>query len=261
MTARAIALLEYDDGPDLTRWGLAAAIVLAAHVGLATAYLTLRSHQSQGSPEVPAIIIDLAPLPVAPTVQQQDITPGPETPPPEPDASAPPKPEPLPIVEPTPTVPPLVALPEPKPETRTEPKPIEKPPERVREDKPKPVLQTAPPRARQVAPAPGGPKLGTNSANAVPPSWISLLMAHLHRHKRYPGAAREQGAQGIVMLNFTMDRNGHVLSRRIVKSSGSSALDQEVLTMIQRAQPLPRFSPDMTGSSRTFTVPIAFSLR
>ena len=42
-------------------------------------------------------------------------------------------------------------------------------------------------------------------------------------------------------LDFTLDRNGHVLSWRIVNSSGYPDLDAEVGTMIARAQPLPAF--------------------
>jgi protein TonB len=46
-----------------------------------------------------------------------------------------------------------------------------------------------------------------------------------------------------------------------VRSSGHPELDSEVMAMIQRAQPLPAFPPQMTQSSVQLVVPIRFSLR
>ena len=63
------------------------------------------------------------------------------------------------------------------------------------------------------------------------------------------------------MLSFTVSRTGGVLSARLAKSSGSSALDGETMAMIRRAQPLPSFPPEMTQSSASFTVPVRFFIR
>jgi protein TonB len=52
-----------------------------------------------------------------------------------------------------------------------------------------------------------------------------------------------------------------VVSQRIVKSSGHADLDQEVLALVRRAQPLPPFPPAMTQSVIHLSVPIRFSLR
>jgi periplasmic protein TonB len=52
-----------------------------------------------------------------------------------------------------------------------------------------------------------------------------------------------------------------VLTRRIVRSSGHADLDQEVMEMIVRAQPLPAFPASMTQPTLDLTVPIRFSLR
>ncbi|WP_456776822.1 energy transducer TonB [Bradyrhizobium sp. USDA 4369] len=81
----------------------------------------------------------------------------------------------------------------------------------------------------------------------------------MQRAKRYPAAAAAEHQTGTVQLNFTVSRNGRVLSRHIVRSSGSSALDQEVLAMIERAQPLPPFPPSMPQAQTVLTVPITFS--
>jgi periplasmic protein TonB len=57
-----------------------------------------------------------------------------------------------------------------------------------------------------------------------------------------------------------MDRQGRVLSTRLVTSSGSSALDEEALSLTHRVQ----FPPPpvvFAGGEITVTVPVRFSLR
>jgi protein TonB len=83
----------------------------------------------------------------------------------------------------------------------------------------------------------------------------------LQSAKRYPSEAQSRREQGVATVSFSVDRNGRVLSRHLVRSSGSSALDQEVLAMVMRAQPLPSFPPAMSQSVIRLSVPIRFSLR
>ena len=64
-----------------------------------------------------------------------------------------------------------------------------------------------------------------------------------------------------MLLAFSIDRNGHVISRHIVKGSGFADLDAEVLALVERAQPMPAFPPSMTEERLDLTVPIRFSLR
>jgi len=97
------------------------------------------------------------------------------------------------------------------------------------------------------------------AVNPVTASWQTDLVKHLQRYKRYPGQAQARGEEGIVMLAFSVDRNGHVLARRVIQSSGHSALDDEVMAMIERAQPLPSFPPSMTEAKLDLVVPIRFA--
>ena len=132
------------------------------------------------------------------------------------------------------------------PETTTDVTlPEEKPPEKVEPTNPSP-RNTA--RVEATAPR-------------IDPSWTTLLFKQLQRYKSYPSGARARNEQGVVTLSFTVDRDGHVLSRQIVTGSGHPDLDAEVLTMIERAQPLPAFPASMTQAQQDFTVPIRFSLR
>ena len=126
------------------------------------------------------------------------------------------------------------------------PLPVEKPPEKV-QDSPPP----APVTAQRVKG--GAPK--------VEPSWQTNLMRQLQRFKRYPALAQSRKEEGVVLLSFSLDRSGHVLAHSIARSSGHLDLDNEVLAMIMRADPLPPFPASMTQTQIDLTVPIRFSLR
>jgi len=118
-----------------------------------------------------------------------------------------------------------------------------------------------PPKVVETSPAPRTTVREVASAPRIDPSWESLLLKHLQEFKSYPSQARRRNEQGVVLLAFSIDRNGHVVSRHIAKSSGFAALDAEVLALVERAQPMPAFPPSMTEAQLDLTVPIRFSLR
>ncbi|KDM92477.1 energy transducer TonB [Photobacterium galatheae] len=90
-------------------------------------------------------------------------------------------------------------------------------------------------------------------------TWQRLLHAHLERHKKYPRQARRFGHQGVPVIAFTMDRSGHVLAVKLVKSSGTRSLDEEAQAMVKRAEPLPKPPVSIDGVRLTFTIPINFN--
>lgn len=92
-------------------------------------------------------------------------------------------------------------------------------------------------------------------------NYHGTLVAWLNRHKRYPSRARRLRQEGTVRVSFTIDRNGRILSHRIVTSSGHALLDQEVQAMLKRASPVPVLPSGIRESRLTITVPIRFSLR
>lgn len=103
---------------------------------------------------------------------------------------------------------------------------------------------------------------GTAPGSAKSPSsYHGQLAAWLNRHKRYPPAARRNRQTGTVRVTFTIDRNGRVLSKRIVASSGHAALDNEVEAMLRRASPMPKIPQELGRSTLTVTLPVVFNLR
>lgn len=143
--------------------------------------------------------------------------------------------------------------------------------EQQKVDKPVPPKETVPnavipvpkppPQVERTNPAPRTTVHEVASAPRIDPSWESLLLKHLQEFKNYPLEARRRNEQGVVLLAFSIDRNGHVVSRHIVRGSGYADLDAEVLALVERAQPMPAFPPSMTEAQLNLTVPIRFSLR
>lgn len=95
-------------------------------------------------------------------------------------------------------------------------------------------------------------------SSASPARWQSRLMAHLERRKRYPADAKRRGERGIVYVRFRIDDNGNVQSVSLARSSGYPALDNEVLSLVRRASPVPAPPP---GVNKTVTAPVRFNVR
>lgn len=257
------------------RYWLAA--ILAAALVHAAGFLAFISHQDDGAKDQgeQGIEIDLGMLGELGEAKQSE---DPEQIEPEPVEEPEPivEPEPLPEVKPEP-----VKQPEPvKPKQQTEvkvKKQVEKPkPQPVTKPDAEPVVE---PVETQATPSPTtatkadtsqttSKKQSTGSANAVSTgaqkaakqSYFSMLAATLAKHKQYPVASRRRGEEGIVKLFFIVDRNGKVLDYRISESSGSNRLDEAVIKMLKKAEPLPAFPAEMLQPQLEINVPIAFQL-
>ncbi|HWB52479.1 MAG TPA: TonB family protein [Stellaceae bacterium] len=242
------------------RWGGSLLLVLLLHIA-AGLYLASRHVVSEAvGPAQPAVMIDLAPLP-APSPP----APAPPEPPTEPQVQPQPLPEPqppppppqfeMPKLEPSPAPRPAVVLP-PKPPPKPKPRPVEHPPETAQ-----PLPPPPPAPAVNAPPAPRAAAAPAANAAADRASWQMRVAAQLERNKRYPRLAQEQRQEGVATLRFALDRQGRVLSAQIAKGSGFTLLDEEVLALVRRAEPLPPPPPEVPGATIELTVPVQFSLR
>jgi periplasmic protein TonB len=108
---------------------------------------------------------------------------------------------------------------------------------------------------RSVAPA-----IGTGeSARRVRATWQKELVAHLDKHKRYPAERSQKSAE--ILVNFALDRMGHVLSTSIVKGSGDTAFDEAALAMVRRSDPVPPPPPLVADEGLNFTLPVIFRVK
>lgn len=273
----------------VARWGICLVLVLGAHAGAAVALLAHWHEPSATIASAPAIPIDLAPAPAAPTIVPSQLPPGPA----QPQAQAPPAPEKK-IVKAD--VAPKPEVPVNKPETKPVPeKPIEKPLEANSVPAPQKTVMLAmlpPPRPRiklqahekrRAKAAPPSQRASSASAPSAAerharrtaalspgvtqhdsdalPNWKSRLLARLERYKRYPPEAQQRGEEGVAQLAFSIDRSGGVHNAHIVHSSGSPLLDRATLALVQHAQPLPAPPAGIGGARISIVVPIQYDIR
>ena len=270
----AAARLRGEGAGAALRWGACFLLVLGLHAGLAVALLR-RAPRPELAVSVPdAVMVELAPdtAPQPDTAPAADPRPAPEpqlpealSPPQsalvEPPVATEPPPPPEPVVPPIPALPsPTVALPEPLPPAPKRPalpRPA-RPPRPVPASPPRPAAEPPPSAAPASAPPPAASAVPSSSAL---PGWRSELAGRLQRAKRYPDVARAREEQGAATVTLTLDRSGHVLSVKLVRSSGSPSLDEEAVALVRRADPLPPMPADVAGNTITFTLPITFFLR
>jgi periplasmic protein TonB len=275
-----------EDVADLRRWAICGAVIVLAHGAIAAAMVNWQDSDEAAEPAA-AIVIDFAPVPVAPAIQHMELPPGPEQVMSDASPSKPvesleekveekveqkveakveqkveEKVETKPLEEPPPEV-----APAPNPEVAVQPSP----PQEIQQENPKrqepraPAPATTAPQAipqqtAAVAAAPTQGQLIPENSNAVP-TWKTRIVALLERNKRYPESAQAHREQGVAQVFFSLDRKGHVIESRVLRSSGANSLDQEALALLRRAQPFPAPPRELPGEHVDLTVPIRFNLK
>ncbi|MGJ5132831.1 TonB family protein [Bradyrhizobium oligotrophicum] len=194
---------------------------------------------------VPEVIASPEPLPqvaLAPEPPRADDIVLPPPPAPKPIEAKPPEAKPAPIPE------------------RVERKPAEKKEAKeMAERKPAPPKPAAPasrPSRVALAPNAGEDSQGAREGQA---DWNSQVRASIARAASYPSDGN--GASGTATVTVVIDRNGRLLSRRLVGSSGSPALDRAALSSVERAAPFPRFPPVMRQAQEALNVPLRLRQR
>jgi TonB family protein len=128
-----------------------------------------------------------------------------------------------------------------------------------------PPRAAAPPSAQSVASArisdvAAAPDSAPGREEDAPPaalhSWRQALIAQIERNKRFPENAA--GRSGVATIAFDLDAGGRLTGVRLVTSSGSRALDQAALDLIQRAQPFPAPPKGLAEGELRFVAPIRF---
>ena len=118
-----------------------------------------------------------------------------------------------------------------------------------------PSVEHAPESERSVA-----PQQGTGaSARRIRATWQKELVAHLDKHKRYPSERTQKSAE--ILVNFVLDRLGHIVSASIVKGSGDAVFDQAALAMLHRSDPVPPPPPLIADEGLSFTLPVVFRVK
>jgi protein TonB len=147
------------------------------------------------------------------------------------------------------------------------PKPKAKP-----KEKPRPAQDYragAPDAAGDVLTAGGMAGLGTGGVGSgrgrgnpdLLRAYTAQIQRKLNRYKKYPPEAKSQALAGQVVVNFSVNRQGQVISSRLVRGSGYQALDQEVMALLKRISPLPPIPSGLNRNTLNLSVPVYFSVR
>ncbi len=248
-------------------WIAGAALALALHGAMAWWFMRRPEPPTDTSPNG-ALVIELAPIAVARMDLPADFTPGPDqtravAPPPPAAAPEQLRDEPPTVTsKPEPTTPIVqgatdVALPPPEQNRAT-----------VTQAAPPPVPTAPDTSAAQVeskstADIAAAIIHGTPRLDQAPSltTWTTRLLERLERNKKYPVAARNRRQEGTAHVLFSIDRAGRLLSAKIQKSSGSSALDGEALDLLKRSAPFTNPPQELAGDHIPFAVPIIFRIR
>lgn len=134
----------------------------------------------------------------------------------------------------------------------------------VEEPKPEVVEQPRPPQVATLEQtevavkeerASGAKQEGANTTAAS--AYRGQIYQHLEKKKVNP-RSRETGT---VVVRFTVDALGQVISREVTASSGSKMLDEAAMASIDRAAPFPPMPGDIADAPMVVSVPFKFSVR
>ena len=84
--------------------------------------------------------------------------------------------------------------------------------------------------------------------------YSTSLFTYLRRKLVFPSSR----PTGTTTVRFILDRSGRILQAGVVGSSGSAELDDQALTIVQRAAPYPRFPEGFGSSQLEVTLPVTF---
>ena len=101
---------------------------------------------------------------------------------------------------------------------------------------------------------------GAQTSALAPPHYLTAVFARVQQAKRYPAKAQARGDQGRAVVSISIRRNGALAEARLVRSSGSSLLDEATLEVMRRAAPFPPLPPDVAGSVLVLSVPMNFTI-
>ena len=256
-------------------WAFAGAMMVAAHGAAGWWIMQERAEPVAQLAAPAAIMIELAPEPVAPAATEEQIAPDDidsqavEETPFEPVEE---KIETEEIVEPVEEV--AEELPEPVdpveqlvaalnpvelpvPQARPEP-PRKKPEPKKAKQQPSPEKRRAQVKTQQEAPRTAAPQNSSGASSSVSPArWQARVHSHIAKRQRR-NVVRKAGESGVSQVRFSIDGNGNVLSASLARSSGNSILDDEAVSMVRRASPIPAPPP---GVNSTIVLPIHFNIR
>lgn len=102
---------------------------------------------------------------------------------------------------------------------------------------------------------------GVQGGTEVVTRYTQELSAWVINHQIYPAEAKAQGIEGSATVRLTIKRDGHLLNKVIVASSGNTMLDQAALDMVTHSDPMPKVPDNLVGEPLSYEIMIRFKLK
>ena len=93
------------------------------------------------------------------------------------------------------------------------------------------------------------------------PGGQQALFKYLSENVKYPVIAQENGIQGKVICQFTVNKDGSIVDVQVVRSGGDPSLDKEAIRVIKT---MPKWKPGKQRGKPVrvkYTVPVNFKLQ
>lgn len=100
----------------------------------------------------------------------------------------------------------------------------------------------------------------SNSNARLLRGYFSDVAALIDAQKDYPGEVKKEKQEGTVIVAFSINRKGELLSSAIQKSSGYALLDKAALATLERSTPFPPIPKSISRDILKIAVPIDYTL-
>jgi protein TonB len=136
----------------------------------------------------------------------------------------------------------------------------------VKTDEPPPIKEPPPPEAVQAQSQPEQIAVVTQQSSGDAKSggdakMMGLYLGQINDHVQRAKVNPRSAIAGTVIMRFTIDIDGKLLSKEIAKSSGSKVLDDAATAALDRAAPFPPIPPEVSIKPLAFTQPFKFVMR
>ncbi|CAD7777473.1 MAG: hypothetical protein KIIPBIDF_01891 [Candidatus Methanoperedenaceae archaeon GB50] len=90
--------------------------------------------------------------------------------------------------------------------------------------------------------------------------YLHKLRLLIEKNKEYPFGARKRGLEGKVVLEFTLNIKGELVSLKIKRSSGYAILDKAAIKAVKNATPFPPLPQEICSRQILINLPVCFCL-
>ena len=129
------------------------------------------------------------------------------------------------------------------------------------EDNPEEIVEIAPPVEVKEEEEPEDVIFYVVESMPEFPGGTAAMYKYIGENLKYPVIAQENGIQGKVVCQFTINKDGSLVDIEVVRSAGDASLDKEAMRVIKS---MPKWKPGKQRNQPVrvkFTLPVTFKLQ